>query len=305
MDLKNIGGIVAGFVIAVVLLSSVLVPVISSTLVTAGDELTLKNDSDIVLKSIDDGDVLKLTSTRDANNSKTDVWTINDQQITSVSGGALGWNVGLISDAMYVRVLSSGNAASAATTLMSSTTGTEQYISPGTTEGAYVWTWTFEDGVMTYIDRYGTEVTASYTWGYVACPLEDGEYYSAETNGVGICSSADDLILCGGYTTGDLDTMYAYHNGEKYVSVSAYTMTVNTTTELHDGTTDIYDITVSVDVSDGENTETFTPFRIYLPYEVTGHADSGTMYSLLNIIPLLVTVGILMGIVTAVFVRRE
>lgn len=303
MDTKTMTQLLVGFLIGAVILAS-MVPIFINVQNISGDEVTLKNDSDTVLKSIDDGDVFKLTSTRNADSTKTDVWTINDETITNVGGDAFSWTVGLISDAMYVRIQSTNNASSGAVTLMSSTSGTEQYITAGTTEGTYVWTWTFANGVMTYVDRAGTEVTAPYTWGYVACPLEDGEYYSAEANGVGICSSADDLILCGGYTTGSLDTMYAYHNGEKYVSVSSYTMTVNTTTELHDGTTDIYDITVTVDISDGENTENFTPFRIYLPYEVTGHASGGALYSIIGILPLIAGVGLLMGAVYYFISRR-
>lgn len=303
MDVKNIIQMVVAVVIGVIMIGP-LTGVVSGAMVTAGDEITMTNNSDIVLKSIDDGDVFKLTSTRNADSTKTDVWTINDNVVSNLSGSSLSWNVGLISDAMYVRIVSQANASSAATTLMSSTTGVEQYISPGSTEGVYTWTWTFENGTMTYIDRYGTEVTAPYTWGYVVCPLEDGEYYSAETEGVGICKDVKDLILCGGYTSGSLDTMYALHNGETYTSVSAYTMTVNSTTVLHDGTTDIYDITVSVDISDGESTESFTPYRIYLPYEVSGHATSGSMYDLLGVIPLLVTIGLILGVVGVIASRR-
>lgn len=297
--------IILTLVVGIILAGSVLMPVIDDAQTDLGNPITLKNDSDIVLKSIDDGDVFKLTSTRNADSSKTDVWTINDKVISNVSGSSLSWNVGLISDAMYVRIISTANASSGATTLMSSTTGVEQYISPATTEGVYTWTWTFDNGEMTYIDRYGTEVVASYTWGYVACPLEDGEYYSAETDGTGICKDASDLILCGGYTSGSLDTMYALHKGETYTSVSDYSMSVNTTTSLHDGTTDIYDITVSVDITDGTDTENFTPYRIYLPYEVSGHATAGASYSLLGAIPIMVIIALIMGAVGMVVVKRN
>ena len=291
--------------LGVILAGSVLMPVIDDAQTDLGNPITLKNNSDIVLKSIEDGDVFKLTSTRNADSTKTDVWTINDNVVSNLSGSSLSWNVGMISDAMYVRIVSQANASSAATTLMSSTTGTEQYISPGSTEGVYTWTWTFENGTMTYIDRYGTEVTAPYTWGYVVCPLEDGEYYSAETDGVGICKDASDLILCGGYTSGSLDTMYALHKGETYTSVSAYTMNVNTTTAIHTGTTDIYDITVSVGISDGNDSETFTPYRIYLPYEVSGHATAGAAYSLLGALPIIVIIGLVLAATAAIMVKRN
>lgn len=299
----NILTLVITLVIGIILAGSLLAPVISDAQKTIGPEVTLTNDSDIVLREIEDGDVFKLTSTV-VSGSKTDVWTINDAPIAGINGSALGWNVGLISDAMYVQVMASGNPSSGSVLMMDSTTGEKQYISRATTDGTYVWSWTFSDGELTYIDRYGTTVTAQYTWGYVACPFEEGEYYSAEASGSGVCKSVNDLILCGAYTTGALDTAYAYYNGQTYAANTDYTMSVDAQTELHAGTTDIYDITVSVNMTDGTNTETFTPFRIFLPYEVTGHEAGGASYALVGAIPIMVIVALLMVAVGAIAYRR-
>lgn len=304
MDLKNIGGIVAGLVIAVVLLSSVLVPVISSTLVTAGDEVTLTNNTAIVLREIEDGDVLKCERTKLTETTQSDVWTLNDEIITSLSGTSITWNTGIMSDAVYMQINGASNSAAGTFYDVTRATPSTQYFgAPPSAEigSTTATTFTFSNGEVVVVFGENTMLTKPYTWGYVVCPNEDGEYSAAVSGGTGMVTNTNEITLCGAYTSGENDTMYTYHNGTSYVSNTDYTIDVSIETEIHDGTTDIYDATVSVDIGD----ETFTPYRILVPYEVSGHADSGAMYSLLNIIPLLVTVGILMGIVTAVFVRRE
>lgn len=305
MDLKNIGGIVAGFVIAVVLLASVLVPVISSSLVTAGDKVVFTNDSAIVLREAEDGDVLQCTrATVDGVTSNT--WTLNDEEISTIQGGALSFDVGLMSDGIYMNMWRTNGGGEYYD--MTDETPVQTQFGLGTSDDPTapgITTFTFSASTITVVDNLGNTVTADYTWAYVACPYNDGKYCAAVAGGVGYVSNDDEITLCGAYTSGSLDTMYYFHNDTTYVSNSAYQMTPSIEMEIAEGTTDIYSATVSVSMTDGEDTESFTPYRILVPYEVSGHADSGAMYSLLNIIPLLVTVGILMGIVTAVFVRRE
>jgi hypothetical protein len=57
-------------------------------------------------------------------------------------------------------------------------------------------------------------------------------------------------------------------------------------------------------MSDGADTETFTPYRILVPYEISGHATSGSMYDMLGVIPLLVTIGLILGVVGVIASRR-
>lgn len=292
--------------VGIILAGSLLMPVISDAQKDIGEPITLNNSSTIVLREVQEGDELICVRTVGADSSVTDVWTLNGDILTNIAGSTLAWNVGLISDAWYMQIYTSTSVAGAAWKMNVTNPTSGQIDFGGLSEaGTYTTTFKVEDGNITYISRTGSEQSLPYTWGYVVCNFEDGQYYSAESNGVGICKNSDDLILCGAYTSGALDTMYYSINGTDYVGNSDYTMTVNAATALHTGTTDIYDITVSVDMTDGENTENFTPYRIYLPYEVTGHATAGAAYDLLGALPIMVIIGLVLAASAAIFVKRD
>lgn len=306
MDTQNLMKVIISVIVGVVLFSAILVPTVGTALVTAGDEITKTNTTAIVLREVESGDVLKCTSTYDTDTStRTNTWTLNDEEITNLSGSAATWNVGIMSDGMYLQIYDSSNNSIGLTYGMSDVT-TARYESASTADSPEITvTITFGDGTISYEKSTGYTATYDYTWGYVLCPYDEGEYCAAVSGGVGYVSDASDVILCGAYTSGELDTMYSYKDGTTYVSNSAYTMTADIDLELTEGTTDIYTATVSVDMSDGTSTETFTPYRILLPYEVEGHADSGANYSLISIIPLLVLVGLVLGAVGAFISRRD
>ena len=303
METKNIMSIMVVALVGAVILTGFL-PVLGATQDNIGEPITLKNNSNIVLREVVEGDVLAVERTVIAENTFKDVWTLNDDEITTLSGTTVTWNVGIISDGIYMQINSASNAAGSYYK-MNQTTPSAQYFGVTSTVvgSSTITSFTFANGEVT-VNYAGATSTVSYTWGYVVCNLEDGSYYSAETGGVGICKKASDLILCGAYTSGELDTMYSYVNGVGYVSNSAYTMTVDADLTKHAGTTDIYDITTSVVMSDGANDETFTPYRVFLPYEVTGHQTVGAMYDIYGLIPLIVTVGLLMFAITAILIRR-
>ena len=307
MDAKTMTQLLVGFLIGAVILAS-LVPIFINVQNISGDEITLENDTAIVLREAEDGDVLKCERTVITQETTfSDVWSLNNEQITDIGASFLSWNVGIISDSIYLQITpGTSSPVSGIAYDMTKATPTRMNVGAGDlpAESVATWTATFNDGTITITDRFGTSTEYAYTWAYVVCNVEDGQYYSAETSGVGICKTADDLILCGAYTTGEFDTMYYYHEGQSYVSNSAYTISVTNQTSLHEGTTDIYDISVEVGISDGNDTETFTPYRIFLPYEVSGHASEGALYSIIGILPLVAGVGLLMGAVYYFISRR-
>ena len=294
---NKITGYVLALVLGAILVGGLLIPTVEGIQTNIGEEITLTNDSAIVLREIEDGDVLKCVRTKTSETAFSDAWTLNDEPITNLSGTSLSWNVGLISDAIYMQInANSNNAAGIYYNMTLSNPSVLYFGISSSAEVGDTGTSTFTvttDGNITVVSSNRATLTVPYTWGYVICNLDDGEYYSAETGGVGICKKASDLILCGAYTSGALDTMYSYVNGVSYVSNSAYTMTVDADLTKHAGTTDIYDITTSVIMSDGANDETFTPYRIFLPYEVTGHANTGTYYVMFGVISILGIVAII------------
>lgn len=302
MDTKTMTQLLVGFLIGAVILAS-MVPIFINVQDISGDEVTLENDTLIVLREVEDGDVLTCERTRQSETTWSDAWTLNDEPLTSLSGSSVTWNVGIMSDAVYMQINSSGNAAAGSYYDVTNTTPTTLYfgaISSIEIGSSMITTFSFSDGYA-IVNYSGNEtINKPYTWGYVVCPNEDGEYSAAVSGGVGLVKTADDVTLCGAYTSGDNDTMYYYHNGVAYVSNTDYTIDVSIETATHEGTTDIYDATVSVDIGGEE----FTPYRILVPYEVEGHASGGALYSIIGILPLVAGVGLLMGAVYYFISRR-
>lgn len=292
----NILTLVITLVVGIILAGSLLAPVISDAQNTIGPEITMTNESSFVLKEADTGDVLKNVRTT-VDGTRTDAWTFNDTAIVGPSSGGTNWTVGVMSDSVYMQINAPDNA-SAGSWLYMDGTGTYHYFGNITV--------TFTDTEI-QIDTGNADTSANvdYTWAYVICPYEEGEYIAPALGGTGYVSKATDVLLCGFYSTGELDTTYYYHDGNSYVSTEGYSMTANIALALHEGTTDIYDATVSVTVTDGVDSETFTPYRIFVPYEVTGHAASGASYSLLGAIPIMVIVALVMVAVGAIAYNRR
>lgn len=287
---NKITGYVLALVLGAILVGGLLIPTVEGIQTNIGDEIKITNNSPIVLREAEPGDVLECLRTV-SGGVATDAWTLNGEAVVGPTGSADTWNVGILSDGLYVQVYAPNIGNPGAWYNMSDAPPTINYLLGGGDNGAH-YGMVFGDDTITIYSGYGGEspttvVTATYTWAYVICPYGDGEYCAPLSGGVGIVKNPEQVILCGAYTTGDFDTMYAYINGETYVSNSAYTMTANISTVTHSGTTDIYDATVSVTISDGGDNETFTPYRILVPYEVSGHESSGTYYVMFGVISIL------------------
>ena len=288
--MNRIIGLVIALVVGGLLVGGLLIPSIEAIQTNVGDEIKITNNSPIVLREAEPGDVLECVRTV-SDGVAADAWTLNGEAVVGPTGSADTWNVGILSDGIYLSVNAAANAAVGSWYAMSAATPTPSYLSGGGGSGAHYGIVFAEDTITVY-GNYGAEspttiTTAQYTWAYVVCPYGEGEYCAPVAGGVGIVKNPEQVILCGAYTTGDLDTMYAYINGETYVSNSAYTMTANISTATHSGTTDIYDATVSVTISDGADSETFTPYRILVPYEIAGHESSGMYYVMFGVISIL------------------
>lgn len=304
MDTKTMTQLLVGFLIGAVILAS-MVPIFINVQNISGDEVTLENNTNIVLREVQPGDELKCVSTWDSDRSvNVNSWTLNDENITTPAGGGQSWNVGIMSDGVYLQVQALNNTAMGIWYDMSLATPSANYLNGATatdtTRSAIISFTDSEVSVRFVTGSSDTTRTFGYTWGYVVCPYADGEYCAAVSGGTAIVSNVDEVILCGAYTTGDNDTMYSYRNGETYVSNTDYTINVSIETATHEGTTDIYDATVSVDVGGEE----FTPYRILVPYEVEGHASGGALYSIIGLLPLVAGVGLLMGAVYYFISRR-
>lgn len=291
MESKSIIEIVVAVVIGIIMIGP-LVSVIGDAQVTNGDEITLSNDhgpylysawagEDIVIAydgtalTSDnsgytiDGDPTDLTFSRNPNI----VVASNDFAIRT--GGTQSQGARLV-----IVYLGEIETSSSIRTFSISVSDGEYSLTVGDSE---VLTGTIDWMVMADTDGdIGISQMTDYT-----------NFYTTNT---------ENLIVLGSiYVTGENDTFYSYYEGtltvnEEYISTSS----VEIAKSLADGYTDIYDTSVTITVGD----ETFHPFYVLAPIQVNGHAASGPMYDLLGVIPLLVTIGLIMGIVGAVFVRR-
>lgn len=301
MDTNKWITLTIGFLVGAIILAS-FVPVVTSTQETIGEPITYTNPTFAVYKEVEAGDVLKCTSTF-VDGTRTNVWTLNDQVVNPVMG-SYAWNPGVLSDGLYIGVFGADNNNLGNYYVMTDSTHTQRYLGAATSTNPNVeYTITFENGTVSVIKDASEEiVTAPYTWAYCICPLADGEYCSAVADGTGYVYANSDVTMCGAYTSGELDTTYYYHNGVNYTG-SDFEMETTINKTLVDGTTDVYTASVSVSMTDGDTSETFVPYRVLVPYEVSGHATKGAMYDIYGLLPLIAGVGLLMSAVVY-FLRR-
>lgn len=310
MNTKSMIGTIVTLAVVVICVATIMMPVIGDAQQTA-TPTTITNTTSIVLREAESGDVLECVSIYDSDSAtRTDTWSLNDEVITNLTGPDVSWNVGIMSDGVYMQINASTNLAIGTYYDMTASTPSVKNMTGASSEHPSRTTvFEFGDSSITYTLLLGEEIytttSYNYTWGYVVCPYDDGEYCAAVSGGVGYVSEESEIVLCGAYTTGALDTMYYYKDGTTYVSNTNYTMAADIDLELTSGYTDIYTATVSVDMTDGDSTETFTPFRILLPYEVEGHAASGAAYSLYGAIPIIVIAAIVVASIGMVVTRRD
>lgn len=294
---------VCGIVAVVVILATMLIPAINDAQLTAGDEVTYDNfqdDHNLYMRAIKDGDTLVITS--DGVNETTA--TLNGTRVLPIINAyetIINYHTLIFSD---VYAVWTGGA-----------TGNPSVAHAGSTgqEGAPTGETKIEYNNGTYTETFtplnGNVVTRSWsggTWGFICCNADEAEYFESTRTGNNAfyIKNANDVVCSGVYTTGELDTWYWYYNGQSGCN-TGYTASTEIGMTLTEGTTDIYDGTVTVSISDGENTEEFVPFRIMIPLEVTGHATSGAMYSLYGVIPIIFVVALVVGAIGIFAIGRR
>lgn len=301
MNANTLTGMVCGTVVVVVLLAAMLMPAISEAQLTAGSSVTYENtqtDGNCYMRAIQDGDTLVVT-TDGTNNG---VVELNGTQITTIAGSTTITYHTLIFSDVYCLWLGGATGSPAAT----------HYGATGQTTVPYgECKVEYSDGVITetYTETDSTVSTYTWedaTWGFICCNESEAEYFESVRSGstAFYTTGVNDVVCSGVYTTGDLDTFYAYYNGTNTCN-EGYTMSTDLDMTLVEGTTDIYSTTIEVSISDGTDTESFVPYRIMIPLEVTGHADSGGMYSVYGVIPIILVVSLVIGAISMIATGRR
>ena len=291
MEINKLGGLIAGIVVAALLLAAVLVPIIDSTQKTIGPATTVTNtavDGNYDYQVWDRSDITFTYTglaasenyTIDGESSGLDFST-NTQRIVIASdvfctrtGGSVP-NVNL--NSQYVGATSQLNGASFVFQI---------------TDGEYSLTFSGQDPITGTLGWLVYAIDGG-TANLMQIKVPTSPFYTSDTNNI--------IVLGNIYVTGDNDTFYSYYDGVLSVNAAyADVSSVDITQTLADGYSDIYNTGVTVNVGD----ESFTPYFILAPKTASGH-ETDTMYDLLGIIPILMTVAIILGVVAMAFVRRE
>lgn len=312
MKINNIIMGVIALMLGAVMIGGALLPSVAAA-IDISDPITLYNEgAGHTYREAKSGDVLKLESRYDATTQiKTDIWTLNGKSVINDDMiPEFSWDILMMSDVLWAQVNSSGNASSGSIVLFEQGNGTNRnYFGAGSTNPEFIWTISFTDDTISWTasenDTLIEEYSLNYGWCFVPCAIEDGGYRSSSVDASNFkMTDINDYVLSGSYTTGELDTGYWFKDGVFSTSVTTYSGSTSTTSALIDGTRDIYNVSATVTITDGSNSETFAPYRALVPYEVHGHETNGIMASLFNVLPLVTIAGLVMA-GTYVFISRK
>lgn len=265
MELSKIVTGVILLLVGVILVSALVLPTISNVQKISGDAIEYENESirGYDLKAISDD--LEITVTQTSVTINGVVWANNSQS---------AWYV--VTDSWYVWY---GSTAQSMIFVNENNTKNINGGSITLSGGEYAVNLTYDNGTIS--------ITGAYSWVFV--PAEDGEYVTVEGSSTRYVNDLNDYVMSGYYSTGENDTYYSYFNG--VAKAGEYEASVSGDLSLVDGTTDIYSCP-GVVFHVGE--EEFNPFLCLVKATVSGHATSGTAYTLFGLIPLLLIVSLVL-----------
>lgn len=281
METKNIMQIMIVALVGAVILVG-FVPVIGATQDNIGDSISYENESVRGYAMIPVNEEVNATFTQTSLTVNGVTWTENNQS---------GWY--LVTDDFLVWFGASAHSMIVVSDSVGGTGDHQQSIKSGTVTlsgGAYS---------CSFIDINDNPLVFDGAYSWVIIPSDAGEYVVIDASTTRYVSSLKDYIFSGFYYTGENDTYYSYYNG--VAKAGDYTASVTGTLTLVEGTTDIYQCSSPKMHVDNEE---FTPFLCLVKADINGHSTTGAMYDVYGLIPLIVAVGILMFVITAILIRR-
>lgn len=266
--MNKIIGLVLVLVIGATLVGGLLAPVVSGIQDTVGDPVTKTNTGPNDIKySIVENSEISITNGTNVTVDGATITRTSDVAYLFCTDNAFGW----LSQTNSLIFIAGENYAANTTIALDSTKSATISAANGTL--------TISTGGNTY--------TSAYNW--LLVPSSNGEYVQVLTlnnRNYYLDDSKDVIILGGDYNSGELDTFYWYYNGETKAQGNK-TISVAFEKSLVEDTIDIYSGHPVVTITEGENSESFTPYRTFVKAEITGHAPSGTYYVMFGVIGLL------------------
>ena len=311
MDANKMIGMVVGVMVGVLILSAALFPVIDSATTT---EKTFKNNGYFTYDAIDEN--TDVTISWDA--ATPGVLTIGDAEITMPTGSGNWTIVGSTNFTMRFYT--------------SSVTGLQCYGSAGylsaNTSNAASCTITVDETsmVMTRTNADTTTNTTTYTMGQHGFLINadgSGDLMLKYSNESAYVNGDSEVYLCGttfvtGSGTNDFVGVFGYGSLDDGLTMSSFygnsspnTVSFGDVTATYsavNGYIDLYKLDkFEFPLTQNSATVTATYSYFVVPTEVTAelavHASQDEI-EILETIPILITVGLILGIVGAVFVRR-
>ena len=290
---KNLIMTVLGLTIGVLVLSTVLVPIVGEAQKNAGETVTFTNPLNSVNKyHYDYVDEITLTASDLVSGRTYSTYVVNGENIAIINDYMLA----VLTDTVSIQIGTEGQ--------FSMVVSTDPYSATADPAGQTTLTFTAKNGNWKLEgSNAGTIYEGTYSWAVTYVP--DGEFIARNGNPTNFYNSgnpSDFILYSGQYTSGELDTFYAYGNGAITCGVSEYSGTVNFNNNVKvDGTTDVYRIgSVNVTISDGVDTETFTPYRSLVKETIIGHEDKGAAYSIYAVIPVLMIVALMVYAISVI-----
>ena len=289
MDIKNIGGLVGGLVVVILLLTAILIPVVSSTSIQMYDKTTVNQEN--VSNRVNLVDTLEMTQDGSAHTI-----AVNDVTLDNSDGYTL-----LITDKVIV---SSFVVSSSVTT--NPTFGIWTVDNKGLTmsQPSNDIEITLENGTLTIV--YGSSsTTETYDVAFAYVYDTNGEYAvinETYLTAVHLNNNQEiTLFYNGGWWTNSY-TPVAVTADDGEITATATKYAANSTTGVDDTVTIVfeetgYDVLLLSSI-------TPTKIRAIVPFEYDTYSETAES-NLLEIIPLLIVVGLILSIVGAVIVRRE
>lgn len=290
--------IVMTLVVGIILAGSVLIPVLRDAQNNTSDIITNETSGlPFKLDGNDDYEVVTAPSASDWTlngekynfNTVSDTFIITDQCRVVKNGGYLQ-----LFDATGIRI---SNLATSTNKFVITYDASEKEFS-----------------VVTY-PSYDEGETAANTYTYTVANIlyfiPGGDYGAINTGGdpdvTYYVNDLSQVIAGGAYTTGDLDTAYFAEGTTVYVGDADYTASGEAVTSKYNGYTDaIVGSSYTITVTDGEASETFTPYTVFVPLKITAHtSEQNGMIALYGAIPIMVIIALLMVAVGVVARRNE
>lgn len=279
MEIKNIMSIMVVAIVGAVILTGFL-PVIGATQDNIGEPIILTNES-YEYVALSDGDVnVSYSSGAFSVNGEPQTVTARGGQIIFACDYVIVWFNGSVPYGSYLTQASG----------IRNITAFDLSVTVGKLNGSI----TYDNNVtQTVTDQ---DITFSFYFD------PNGEYSVFDLRNTHPYIAKDtDVVAVGTFYTGDNKTFYWYYNGVAGGVVPDYTYNATIEKSKANGMIDIYTLdSVTFDISG----ETFTPFYMIVQKDITGHSASGALYDIYALIPLIVAVGLLMFVITAILIRR-